>query len=87
MHWSQLKGNSLVFYIVAARLGSRPQYCPPFVMHARRWVPSPLEGEGQDEGETVRSSLAPQDTFTLALSHQGRGENKRRRAAEVVAGG
>ncbi len=39
------------------------------------WVPSPLEGEGQDEGETVTRLRLPLDTLSLALFHQGRGED------------
>ena len=44
----------------------------------RLWVPSPLAGEGQEEGdhghwpEWSRLTL----TLSLALSHQGRGEDK-----------
>jgi hypothetical protein len=34
-----------------------PQDCSAFVMRAWLWVPSPLEGEGQDEGEAVSCPL------------------------------
>ena len=44
-------------------------------MQTRIWVPSPLVGEGQDEGATVTPPRVPLDTLSLALSHQERGEN------------
>jgi hypothetical protein len=50
-------------------------YCSAFVMQLRLWVPSPLVGEGQDEGATVWSSCLSRDTLSLALSHQGRGDS------------
>ena len=37
------------------------------------WVPSPLEGEGQDEGETVTRLRLPLDTLSLASSIKGEG--------------
>ena len=40
----------------------------------RFWVPSPLAGEGQEEGAAVRRLRLPRFTLSLALSHQGRGE-------------
>jgi hypothetical protein len=44
-------------------------------MQARLWVPSPLVGEGRDEGETVSRPHLPLDTLSLTLSHQRRGED------------
>jgi hypothetical protein len=55
-------------------LWGKVQYCSALVMQLRLWVPSPLVGEGQDEGATVRSSCLSRDTLSLALSHQGRGD-------------
>jgi hypothetical protein len=42
--------------------------CNPFAH--RLWVPSPLVGEGQDEG--VRGTYTAGRPLTLALSHKGR---------------
>jgi hypothetical protein len=55
-------------------LREKVQCCSTFDVQARLWVPSPLVGEGQDEGALLRRSLLPCDTLTLTLSHQGRGD-------------
>jgi hypothetical protein len=45
-------------------------------MRARLWVPSPLRGEGQDEGKVKRCFPFFFSTLTLALSLEGRGKDK-----------
>jgi hypothetical protein len=46
------------------------------------WVPSPLVGEGQDEGDHGLSTAT--GPLTLALSHEGRGDSENKAAGEEL---
>jgi len=46
------------------------------------WVPSPLVGEGQEEGDHGLSTA--HGPLTLALSHEGRGDSENKAAGEEL---
>ena len=46
------------------------------------WVPSPLVGEGQEEGEHGLSTA--HGPLSLALSHEGRGDSENKTAGEEL---